>query len=144
MAFFGSKRDDWIVVILTDDMIGMFDDGVFDRFRDRTGHQCVHVLLVQNIETGNIVVLYATWQMASTIKSIVSTLLYDQTFIFITSESHHQFYTTSPMATPLSKSSTKPLDLSFKYLLEQVEQRAVLCLEESWNSFISPHFVIYW
>jgi hypothetical protein len=91
MSFFESKRDDWIVVILTDDMIGMFNDGVFDRFRDRTGHQCVHVLLVQNIETGNIVVLYATWQMASTIKSIVSTLLYDQTFIFISPISHHPF-----------------------------------------------------
>ena len=74
LSFFGSNRDDWVVVRVTDEMIDMFDSGVFDRSRDRTGQdQCVHVLLVQNIETGDIVIVYATHQMASSIER-VSTL----------------------------------------------------------------------
>ena len=52
-------------------MIGLFDDGVFDRIWDKAGHDnCVHVFLVQNIKTGDIIILYVTDQIASTIERV--------------------------------------------------------------------------
>jgi hypothetical protein len=83
LSFFESNQDEWVVVQLGDEMIDLFDSGVFDRSRDRTGHDdCVHVLLVQNIETENFVIIHATYQMASTIERM-STLRTNFVFIYI-------------------------------------------------------------
>jgi len=69
LRYIGDDASSWTVTILDDDMISMFND-TFNYIREAGQHDCVVVLLIQNTVTNNISILYATYQMASTIGGV--------------------------------------------------------------------------
>jgi hypothetical protein len=66
---------DWIAHELNDEDIEKFDPK-FGRIRDDHGtYSYAHVFLLQNLDTGDTILIYAVWQMASSIGSVSTNIL---------------------------------------------------------------------
>ena len=51
LSFIATKAEEWKLVILSNEIIALFDN-TFNLARKQTGHHCVHVLLFLNVRTG--------------------------------------------------------------------------------------------